>query len=117
LIDLHVSGAAGSSAVALVDDGYNDGYIYTDASAANVFTVTLAGNGTLANPAGLVAGFTYMWVITQDGTGGWNLTYDTLFKFPGGTTPTLSTAAGAVDLLSALYDGTSLLVVSQTGFS
>ena len=75
---------------------------------SNVFLVTLAGNRTLTNPTNLTPGVTYTWVITQDGTGSRTLAYGTMFTFPGGTKPTLSTAAGAVDVLTAVYDGTAL---------
>ena len=70
--------AQGSTPVAL-SDGAN---IATDASLSNVFTVTLGGNRTLDNPTNLVAGRTYVWVITQDGTGGRTLAYGSNFDFP-----------------------------------
>lgn len=73
--------------------------IATDASLSNIFTVTLGGNRTLGNPTNLVAGKTYVWHITQDGTGSRLLSYASNFKFPGGTAPTLSTAAAAVDVI------------------
>lgn len=105
--------AQGSSAVALFD-GTN---IATDASAGNVFTVTLGGNRTLDNPTNLVAGFTYIWIITQDGTGGRTLSYGSVFAFPGGSAPTLSTGANAVDILSGVYDGTQLNCQITKAFS
>jgi hypothetical protein len=73
--------------------------ITPDFAAANHFSVTLAGNRTLANPTNLVAGQSGAIFITQDGTGSRTLTYGTYWKFAGGTLPTLSTAAGAVDML------------------
>lgn len=84
--------------------------IATDASLAigNVFTVTLGGNRTLANPVNLVAGGTYMWLVTQDGTGSRTLAYGTLFAWPSGTAPTLTTAPGSVDMITSIYDGTKL---------
>lgn len=94
----------GFSATALTDAAS----IVTDASSGPVFTVTIAGNRTLANPSNLVIGLTYYWVITQAAGGNHTLAYDTLFTFAGGTPPTLSTAAGAVDVLTAVYDGLKL---------
>lgn len=93
--------------------------INTDASLSNVFTVTLTTNGpyTLANPTNLVAGGTYLWVIRQDATGSRTLAYGNLFKFPGGTAPTLTTTANAVDMISAVYDGTQLNCVAQLNFA
>ena len=106
--------AQGSTPVALTD-GAN---IATDASLSNVFTVTLGGNRTLDNPTNLVAGRTYVWVITQDGSGGHTLAYDSSFDFPGGTAPTLSTGAGDVDLLTGIAISTSrLLCVANLDFS
>jgi len=61
------------------------------------FTVTLGGNRTLANPTGLVAGQSGSIFIVQDATGGRTLAYGTQYDFSGGTAPTLSTAANAVD--------------------
>jgi len=83
--------------------------IATDASASNVFTVTLGGNRTLGAPTNLGAGGTYLWIITQDGTGSRTLSYNSVFKFPGGTAPTLTTAANAVDALTCVHNGTILL--------
>jgi hypothetical protein len=91
--------------------------IATDGSSGGVFTVTLGGNRTLANPTNLATGGTYVWVIRQDATGSRTLSYGSLFKFPGGTAPTLTTTASAVDVLSAVYDGTQLNTVFQGNFS
>lgn len=83
--------------------------IATDASTSNVFTVTLGGSRTLGAPTNLAAGATYIWIITQDGTGSRTLSYNSVFKWPGGAAPTLSTAAGAVDVICAVSpDGTNL---------
>jgi hypothetical protein len=83
--------------------------IATDASQGNVFTVTLGGNRTLGAPTNLGSGGTYLWIVTQDGTGSRTLAYNSAFKFPGGTAPVLSTTANAVDVLSCVYNGTALL--------
>lgn len=82
--------------------------ITTDASLGNVFNVTLGGNVQLANPTNLVSGGTYIWNINQDGTGSRVLTYGSLFKFPTGVAPALTTTAGAKDSLTAVYDGSIL---------
>ncbi len=91
--------------------------IATDASLSNVFLVTLAGNRTLDNPTNLVAGQTIVWNINQDATGSRTLAYGNLFKFTGGTVPTLSTAASAKDTLTGVYDGTILRCSLQKGFA
>ena len=69
-------------------------------ASSNFFSVTLNGNRTLANPSNIVAGQSGALFITQDAvTGGRTLAYDTYWDFPGGITPTLSTATSAVDVL------------------
>lgn len=91
--------------------------IATDASLSNNFTVTLGGNRTLANPTNLAAGMWLHWTITQDGTGSRTLAYGSDFKWSGGVAPTLSTAAGAVDTVSAYCNGSTLLATFLGGFS
>lgn len=79
--------------------------------------VTLGGNRTLANPTNLVAGGTYILRVIQDGTGSRTLGFGTAYKWANGIAPTLSTAAGAVDLLSFYSDGTNLYGVAQVSFA
>jgi hypothetical protein len=55
-----------------------------------------------------VAGLSCRWIITQDGAGGRTLAF-AAFRFPGGADPTLSVAAGAVDVLVCLFDGANWL--------
>ena len=73
--------------------------ITPDFAAANNFSLTIGGNRTLANPTNLTAGQSGAIVITQDGTGSRTLAYGSYFKFSGGTAPTLTTTASAVDVL------------------
>ena len=71
--------------------------IATDLALSNNFSVTLAGNRTLANPTNTVAGQSGSIFITQDGTGSRTLAFGTNFKFVAGTAPTLSTEASSID--------------------
>ena len=71
--------------------------IATNLALSNNYSVTLAGNRTLANPTNTVAGQSGSIFITKDGTGSRTLAYGTNFKFVAGTAPTLSTAAASVD--------------------
>ena len=103
--NLEVTGQAYSS-INTLTDGVN---IATNCDDGNSHKVTLGGNRTLSNPTNMQTGATYLWIIVQDGTGGRTLAYGNKFKFPGGGEPVLSTTANAVDLLSAVYDGTNFL--------
>tara|TARA_R100000951_G_C2606271_1_gene169751 strand:+ start:348 stop:944 length:597 start_codon:yes stop_codon:yes gene_type:complete len=80
--------------IATLTDGAT---ITPDFATANNYTVTLAGNRTLANPTNLTAGQSGSIFVVQDGTGSRTLAYDSYWDFVGGTAPTLSTAASSVD--------------------
>jgi len=80
-------------------------------------TVTLAGNRTLDNPTNLKAGASYTVIVKQDATGSRTLVYGTVYKWPGGTAPTLSTAASSIDILTFVSDGTNMYGVSQLAFA
>jgi len=68
-----------------------------DMADSNNFTLTLGGNRTLANPSNLTAGQSGSIFLVQDATGSRTLAYGNQYDFIGGTAPTLSTAANAVD--------------------
>lgn len=89
--------AAQRGSVVALTDGAT---ITADFAAGNNFSVTLGGNRTLANPSNLTAGQSGTIVITQDGTGSRTLAYGSNWKFPGGTAPTLTTTASAVDVIA-----------------
>lgn len=95
--------------------------IAVDASQGNKFTVTLGGNRTLSNPVNPQAGQMIRIWVKQDGTGGRTLAYDTAYSFATSLpAPTLSTAAGAVDVLGFEYDSTAAkwrLTAYLLGFS
>ena len=98
-----------------LSDGAN---ISWDLSQNQVASVTLAGNRTLDAPSNQVAGATYILIVKQDGSGNRTLnTTASAYKFPGGTEPTLSTGANAVDILSFVSDGSSMFGVAQLNFS
>lgn len=85
------------------------GTITWNLNTAQAASLTPTGNFTL-NASNMQAGSTYTLAITQDGTGSRVITWGSMFKFPGGFKPVLSTAIGAVDVFSFLcYDGTNLV--------
>lgn len=75
------------------------------------FTVTLAGNRTLSNPTNGEPGTWRTIAVTQDATGSRTLAFGTDYKFPGGTAPTLTTTANAVDFLSIYCASASVFYV------
>ncbi len=86
--------------------------ITPDFSAGNNFSVTLAGNRTLANPTNLTAGQSGVIVVTQDSTGSRTLAYGSNYKFAGGSAVTLTTSASAVDVLAYYAESTSRITVT-----
>lgn len=98
-----------------LSDGSN---ISWDLSQNQVATVTLAGNRVLDNPSNQVAGATYILIVVQDGTGSRTLdTTASAYIWPGGTEPTLSTGANAIDVLTFVSNGSKMLGVAQLGFA
>ena len=89
--------------------------ITPDFAVNNSFTVTLGGNRTLANPTNLVAGQSGVVIINQDGTGGRTLAYGTYWDFAGGTAPTLTTTASAVDMIAYFVVSTTKINCVFTG--
>jgi len=103
---------------------------YSDAQRGDVYTMTgaggfsidwnnsnnyqfnLTGTTTLNNPTNQVAGQHGVIRIVQDSTGGRTLAFGSNWKFPGGTAPTISTAANAQDLL-AYYVAASGTILAQ----
>lgn len=88
-----------------------------DLANGNHFTVTLGGNRTLANPTylGSANGQSGVIIVKQDATGGRTLAFGSNWKFPGGTAPTLTTTANAVDLLAYHVESTTRIAVRFIG--
>lgn len=97
-----------SGAVTALTDGST---ITPNFANSNNFSVTLGGNRTLANPTNITAGQSGIIVITQDSTGSRTLSYGSYWKFAGGTAPTLTTTANAVDVL-AYYANTTTTITA-----
>ena len=68
-----------------------------DMADSNHFSCTMAHNITFANPTNLTAGQTGSIFLTQDGTGSRTASWGTYWDWVGGTAPTLTTTAAAVD--------------------
>ena len=92
--------------------------ITPDLSDSNNFSVTLGGNRTLANPTNITAGQSGSIFVTQDGTGSRTLAYGSYWDFAGGTAPTLSTTAAAVDRIDyVVRTATSIHAVFTANYS
>lgn len=63
--------------------------------------VTLTADSILSNPSGFTNGSTTVTLeVHQDGTGSWELTFDTNYVFQGGAPPVISSAASSVSFLT-----------------
>jgi hypothetical protein len=81
--------------------------ITPDFALSNNFSLTLGGNRTLQNPSNLTVGQSGSIFISQDSTGSRTLGFGSQYDFAGGTAPTLSTAASAVDRIDYIVRTTS----------
>ncbi len=99
---------------AVLIDAANIAWNLEKSQAANV---TLGGNRTLSNPTNKKAGASYTLVVKQDGTGSRTLAYGTDYKWVGGVAPVLSTAAGAIDVLTFISDGSYMYGAIAKGFA
>jgi hypothetical protein len=88
-----LTGGAAANITALSDGST----ITIDMATACHHSVTLGGNRTFAAPSNQVVGQAGSIFITQDGTGSRTASFNSAFKFVGGTAPTLTTTAAAVD--------------------
>lgn len=83
-------------------------------AAGVIGTLTLSSSATVANPTSLAPG-TYALIVTQPASGnGTTLAWGNTYYWPAGVAPILSTAAGAVDVISFLSDGTRMLGTFMT---
>lgn len=104
-----------SGKLAVVGTGYSPNITLTDAatiawdtSTGQVATFTFVSSSrTMGAPTNLVSGAFYGLAVIQN-AGSNTLTWNSVFKWAGGTAPTLSTAAGAKDYFVFRSDGTNL---------
>ena len=82
--------------------GNSTGTVTIDFTTANIITATLTGTTTFANPTTESVDQSGSIVLTQDGTGSRTASWGSQFKWVGGTAPTLTTTAAAVDRIDYL---------------
>lgn len=91
----------------LVDLGAQTGNFALNCSSGTTFKVTLGAAVSLTSISNARTGMRLVVHVTQDATGSRTLAWPGVVKFAGGSAPTLSTAAGKVDVFSFSYDGTN----------
>ncbi len=102
---LTLSGSVGA-AITAASDGST---ITLDLGANTHQSVTLGGNRTFAAPSNQTVGQSGSIFITQDGTGSRTASFNSAFKFVGGTAPTLSTSANAVDRIDYVIKSSNVI--------
>lgn len=114
----YISPASEASAVAFNNLGTLSGTVNLDMAAGFNQTITVGGNITLGQHTSVKDGAPIVVELIQGPGGNFTLARNTTYnKFPGGTVPTLSTAAGARDKLygtQRVISGTS--VIDWDGF-
>lgn len=85
-----------------------------DVSIAQAAKVTLGGNRTFGAPTNQAAGAFYALLVIQDGTGSRTGAWNSVFKFPTATAPTLTTTANAKDFFVFRSDGTNMNLVGKS---
>ena len=85
-----------------------------DVSSNQVTSVELGGNRTFGAPTNQVDGGVYVLMVKQDSTGSRTGTWNAVFKWAAGRTPTLTTAASAKDIFTFLSDGTNLYEIGRS---
>tara|TARA_R110000765_G_scaffold183946_1_gene289759 strand:- start:68 stop:418 length:351 start_codon:yes stop_codon:yes gene_type:complete len=89
--------------------------ITPDFSDNTVFSVTLGGNRTIANPTNMVVGQTGSIFIAQDATGSRTLAWGSYWDFINGAAPTISTTASAVDRVDFIVRSATSIQTVWTG--
>tara|TARA_R110002020_G_scaffold475336_1_gene709643 strand:- start:4 stop:1509 length:1506 start_codon:yes stop_codon:yes gene_type:complete len=113
-VQLHIA----KSAVADIGTLTSATSITPDFATSQNFTVTLAHNAALENPSNVVAGQTGSIFVVQDGTGSRTMSYGTNWEFPGGTAPTLTTTAAALDRIDyVVRSATSIQAVATLAYA
>ena len=86
-----------------------------DVATAQDATLTLNGNiTTFSAPTNQVAG-SYYTLRVNNGSGPYSISgWNAVFKFPGGTDPTSTATASAIDLFVFRSDGTNMELIGQS---
>lgn len=79
-------------------------------TSSRFFTATLtagAPGSTFAAPTGLTNGQVWNLKVVQDATGGRTASWNSVYKWPSGTAPTLTSTASKADVFECKWDGSA----------
>ena len=91
----------------LYDFGLVTNPVNLDWNLSNVVKITLSAANIPIQMFNPVSGGVYTIILKQDAFGGRVIGFTNTILWSGGTAPTLSTAANAIDILTIVYDGAS----------
>jgi hypothetical protein len=82
--------------------------ISVDASPSSLLNITLTGTShAFGTPINVMAGQVFRIAVIQDSTGSRTASWHGVYKWQGGSAPTLSTTAGRIDLMTIICDQVS----------
>lgn len=83
-------------------------------AASDAFAITQTGDLTIKAPTNGNPNSALKLEIIQDSVGGHSITFDPVYRFPGGSTPTWLTAPGSINFVNGFYDGVNVLVTGTS---
>jgi hypothetical protein len=98
--------ALGQGASKIHSVGSTGGSVTIDWNNGNNQEITLTSSATLTF-SNAISGGSYSLSVTQGGSGSYTITWPASVKWPGGSTPVLSTGPGLTDVASFIYNGTN----------
>jgi hypothetical protein len=85
-----------------------------DASANQVTSVTIADSRTMDAPTNMVDGACYVITVIQDSTGGYTMSWNSVFKFADATAPVVTATADARSIFVFVSDGTNMYEIGRS---
>lgn len=95
--------ASWSNPVRGINTTVNDATVTLNLTNSEIFNLTLNVSTSIAFTSSRLG--TFVFRITQDGTGGKNVTWPANVKWSGGIAPVLTTTANKTDIITLIYDG------------
>ena len=106
---------ADDSRIGAQDLGTSPNYTW-DVANGHLGKITLTENSTIAFPTNLGTGQSYALYIHQNSVGGHTLNFGQGYYFPEGMQPAIATGAGALSIVTFMYDGVTLAGVANNNF-